>query len=293
MIRLDLSIGLDYLVADGPGDFILNIQAARTRLQHVVAENLEIHPGKAPPVNSVGPEGTRYMQVNAARGRLSIRYAATVDIDHHFEAPAAIWEVPVSLLPPAVLVYLYPSRYCQSDALRVVATREFGAMPHGYGRVLAIQQWVRGRTLFLGGSSNASTSALETMEEKVGVCRDFAHLMIALCRALNLPARFVSGIDYGADPALGAPDFHAYVEVFLGGRWYLFEPTGISPPTGLVRIGTGRDAADVSFATTFGAVSAAVPVIGIRAVEDARLGLDMPLHCMQAVSSMETEPGFA
>jgi transglutaminase-like putative cysteine protease len=103
---------------------------------------------------------------------------------------------------------------------------------------------------------------------------------------VNIPARFVTGIDYGAAPSLGPPDFHAYVEVFLGHRWYLFEPTGISPATGLVRIGTGRDAADVSFATLFGAVKSSAPAIKIEAVDDPARGFTLPRHCADAISTL-------
>ena len=90
--------------------------------------------------------------------------------------------------------------------------------------------------------------------------------MIAICRALSIPARFATGIDYGADPALGPTDFHAYVEVFLSGRWYMFDPSGTAIPMGFVRIGTGRDAADVSFATIFGGVTSAPPTISVKAL---------------------------
>jgi len=109
--------------------------------------------------------------------------------------------------------------------------------------------------------------------------------MIALCRAINVPARFVSGIDYGAATHLGPPDFHAYVEVFLGDRWYLFDPTGITAPMGLVRIGTGRDAADVSVATMFGAVKSQPPVIRVAALDDAANGFQRPQHSVQALST--------
>ena len=149
----------------------------------------------------------------------------------------------------------------------------------------AILDWVRHRTKFLSGSSNASTSAVDTLIEQVGVCRDFAHLMIALCRAVNIPARFVTGIDYGADPAMGPTDFHAYVEVYLSDRWYLFEPTGVSPPMGLVRLGTGRDAADVSFATMFGTIKSYQPLIAIEAINDPANGFMVPRFCQEAISS--------
>ncbi len=112
--------------------------------------------------------------------------------------------------------------------------------------------------------------------------------MIALCRAVNIPARFVTGIDYGADPAMGPTDFHAYVEVYLGDRWYLFDPTGVSPSMGLVRIGTGRDAADVSFSTMFGAVQSLAPVIHIEAIDDPANGITQPRYCSEALSSIST-----
>jgi transglutaminase-like putative cysteine protease len=137
----------------------------------------------------------------------------------------------------------------------------------------------------VSGSSNDSTSALDTLIAGTGVCRDFAHLMIGLCRALNLPARFVSGIDYGADPAMGPTDFHAYVEVMLSGRWYLFDPSEVSPPMGLVRIGTGRDAADAAFATVFGAVRTYAPLIVIEAIEDPQQGWTLPHLCADGLSS--------
>jgi transglutaminase-like putative cysteine protease len=120
----------------------------------------------------------------------------------------------------------------------------------------------------------------------VGVCRDFAHLMIALCRAVNIPARFTTGTDYGADPALGPPDFHAYVEVYIGDRWYIFDPSGTGIPMGFVRIGTGRDAADVAFATIFGGVTPiASPLVRATAIEDTARGFVAPHHTHLAVST--------
>jgi transglutaminase-like putative cysteine protease len=121
--------------------------------------------------------------------------------------------------------------------------------------------------------------------DQVGVCRDFAHLMIALCRAVNIPARFTSGIDYGSDPALGPTDFHAYVEVYLGDRWYMFDPSGTAIPMGLVRFGTGRDAADVSFATIFGTFRSPAPFINIAAIADAQNNIVTPYHCVEALST--------
>jgi transglutaminase-like putative cysteine protease len=129
------------------------------------------------------------------------------------------------------------------------------------------------------------TSALDTLTDRVGVCRDFAHLMIAVCRALNIPARFTTGIDYGADPNLGPTDFHAYVEVYVGHRWYLFDPSGTAIPMGFIRIGTGRDAADGSFATIFGGVASLPPVIAIAAVTAQGQPWQVPVHRAEALST--------
>ena len=285
MIRLKFAIDLHYEILDNPSDFILNIHAAQTPCQSVVAEHLEVSQPVAT-VNYTDPTyGTRYLRVRGEPGNLDIHYEATVEIRHHVDSPGRLMEVSVAELPADVLPYVYPSRYCQSDRLRKFASREFGHLRQGYWRVQAISDWVRQRTTFTSGSSNSSTSAVDTVIDQVGVCRDFAHLMIALCRAVNIPARFVTGIDYGADPALGPTDFHAYVEVYLSARWYLFDPTGVSPPMGLVRLGTGRDAADVSFATMFGSVRTYAPIISIEALEDQASGVILPWHSLDALSS--------
>jgi transglutaminase-like putative cysteine protease len=285
MIRLKFSIDLKYEIADYASDFIFNIHAAQTRHQAIVSEALHLSQAVEPVLYTDPYSGNRFMRLKAEPGVLTVRYDATVDIAHHIESTARIAEAPIDQLPPEVLPYLYPSRYCQSDRMHSFATREFGHLRPGYWRVQTILDWVRHRTRFLSGSSNSTTSAVDTLLEQVGVCRDFAHLMISLCRAVNIPARFVTGIDYGADPALGPTDFHAYVEVYLGKRWYLFEPSGVSPPMGLVRLGTGRDAADVSFATMFGTIKSYQPLIAIEAIDDPANGFALPRFCADALSS--------
>ena len=149
----------------------------------------------------------------------------------------------------------------------------------------AIRDWVLNHVTFKSNSSTGNTTAVDTLIEQVGVCRDFAHLMIALCRAVNIPARFATGIDYGADPALGPTDFHAYVEVYLGDRWYLFDPSGVAIPMGFVRFGTGKDAAETAFATLFGGVLGSAPIITIQAIPDAQGVLVMPQHVPYALST--------
>jgi transglutaminase-like putative cysteine protease len=155
----------------------------------------------------------------------------------------------------------------------------------GYKRARAIRDWVHGNVEFCSGSTCGTTDACDTMIERQGVCRDFAHLMIALCRASNIPARFASGIDYGADLALGPQDFHAYVEAYVGGRWRIFDPSGTAIPQGFVRIGTGRDAADAAFASIFGSARMKKLKIGIEAVPGADGVLREPQHTDLALST--------
>ena len=293
MVRLSFAIELRYEILEQPADFVFNIHAARTARQVVVQEDVVLTPPVACELQEDASVGNRYMRVRAGPGPFSVRYEAVVDIDHHRSSPGLLEEVPVARIPPQVVPYIYPSRYCQSDRLRRYASREFGHLKPGYWRVQAIHDWVRQRTQFMPGSSNTSTSAVDTLIEQAGVCRDFAHLMIALCRAVNIPARFVTGIDYGAAVELGLPDFHAYVEVFLGDRWYAFDPTGITAPMGLIRIGTGRDAADVSFATMFGALKSSAPLITINALDDPANGFLLPKHGPDALSTSGGEASQA
>ena len=285
MIRLQLSLQLDYEVFDPGCDFVFNIHAAHTARQQVQDEVLSLSQNVPSRVETEPSTGNRYLRLTARPGPLQLLYRATVEIDHHIQMPATIAEVPVARLPASVLGYIYPSRYCQSDRLHKFAMREFGTRWQGYSRVQGIRDWVLERTTFTSNTSNSQTSALDTLLEQTGVCRDFAHLMIALCRAINIPARFTTGVDYGADPALGPTDFHDYVEVYLGDRWYMFDPSGTAIPMGFVRFGTGRDAADVAFATIFGGVRTAAPVMRIEAVAGADGRVVTPYHRVEALST--------
>ncbi len=285
MIRIELNVELNYEVDAQGADFVFNIHAAHTASQTVSAESLQLSQPLTPRIHTDLATGNRYMRLRAQPGPLRVSYAATVDIVHYRADPASIAEVPVHQLPPETMGYIYPSRYCQSDRLLKLAHNEFGQLWQGYARVRAIRDWVTSHIAFTSNTSNANTSAVDTLIEQVGVCRDFAHLMIALCRACNIPARFATGTDYGADPQLGPPDFHAYVEVYLADRWYLFDPSGTAIPMGLVRFGTGRDAADVAFATIFGGVKSQAPMIHAWAVEDLARGAVLPHHCQEALST--------
>ncbi len=285
MVRIELSIALHYEVSLPGADFVFNIHGAHTRCQIVQSEELHLSQQVLPQIFTDPVTHNRYLRLSAAVGALTVRYHAIVQLHHHLARPQDVQEVPVARLPPEVLAYIYPSRYCQSDLLGPLVMAEFARLPQGHSRVLAIQDWVRRTVRFESNTSNTTTSALDSIESGRGVCRDFAHLMIALCRALSIPARFTTGIDFGADPALGPTDFHAYVEVYLSGGWYIFDPSNTAIPMGFVRFGTGRDAADVSFATIFGPVRSQAPTIEVQALVDPLLRWELPYRRDEAIST--------
>ena len=282
-MRIDYQVELHYDVA-GASDFILLIHPARTTQQQVLSESLTIEPAVAHVLDTDPVTGNRLLKLQADAGPLDIALRALVEVRHHVGQPEQIGAVAPAELPASTLRYLVASRYCQTDQVQQRAWDLFGHHPRGYAQVQAVADWVRDNVDFRIGTSNPGTSAVDTLQAGCGVCRDFAHLTIALCRALNYPARFTTGVDYGADPALGPPDFHAYAEVYLD-RWYVFDATGISPKTGLIRIATGRDAADVSFATIFGPVQTGMPTLTFSAVEDPSAGVTLPRPTSLAVST--------
>jgi transglutaminase-like putative cysteine protease len=283
-VRLRYCVELHYELA-GPAEFLMIVHAAQTARQTVVEEFFDLAPFHPSSLEVDSVSGNRIAAFSASSRQLSVRYAGVVDLEHEFVDPADIVTESPAALPAAALRYLYPSRYCQADLVQQHAWDLFGKLPRGYAQVIAVRDWVRANVKFCIGASRSSTTAVDTVRDGAGVCRDFAHTMIAYCRALNFPARIVTGVDYGADPSLGPPDFHAYVEVFIGGTWYLFDPTGISPITGLIRIGTGRDAADVSFATIFGPVKTGMPRVEFSAVDDPARGFVPPVSTELAVST--------
>ena len=285
MIRIQLGIELNYEVDAHGADFVFNVEAAHTSHQIVSSEQIKLSQDVQPQFHTDPFTGSRIIRLCAKPGSLRVTYSAMVSLTHHHADPDTLIEVPTSNLPPEVMGYVYPSRYCESDRLLRLAAAQFGALPQGYARVQAICDWVTQQVAFASNTTNSNTSAVDTLVERVGVCRDFAHLMIALCRAVNIPARIATGTNYGTEAALSPPDFHAYVEVYLSHRWYIFEPSGTGIPMGFVRFGTGRDAADVAFATIFGGVSSQAPLIEATAIVDAMHGSVLPTMCADALST--------
>ncbi|MDF1857103.1 transglutaminase family protein [Pseudooceanicola sp.] len=160
----------------------------------------------------------------------------------------------VETLPTDVLTFLLPSRYCETDLLTNFAWSRFGNGPVGWGRVQAVCDFVHDHVRFGYEHSRATRTAAETLNEGVGVCRDFAHLAVALCRCLNIPAKYCTGYvsDINQQPPHGPNDFAGWMEVYLGGRWWVFDPRNNRPTYGRVLIAQGRDAADVPLTHSFG-----------------------------------------
>ena len=191
-------------------------------------------------------------------GRNDIRYDALVGVS---SAPEETGKgepsVPVSELPTELLRYTLPSRYCDSDKLLNFAWEHFGPIHHGYDRVQAICDWVHRNIEYRYGSGQPDLSASEVIARGYGVCRDFAHVVVALCRTFNLPARYVTGHlpEIGTLVSSAPEDFHAYCEVFLGRKWYIFDARFNTPRTGRIKLSHGLDAVDGAFATIYGGAS--------------------------------------
>ena len=194
-------------------------------------------------------------RVVAPAGRVVLRGDALVR-DHGQPDPVvpAAEEIPIARLPDAALLFLMGSRYCETDELTPLAWNLFGGVTPGWSRVQAICDFVHGHIGFAYSNARSTRSALSAYNERSGVCRDFAHLAITLCRAMNIPARYCTGYlgDIGVPPAPDPMDFSAWFEVFLGGRWYTFDARHNMPRVGRVVMARGRDAADVPLITSFG-----------------------------------------
>lgn len=248
MRKLEVDCRLGYQIND-VSEFIIQVQTAHHPWQRIVSEQLQV--GKIEPELFMDVSGlNRLIRFSAPVGELELSYRAVIEVDMP-PPDLNAREYEIAELSSEVLHYLLPSRYCESDLMGPMARRTFGDLPRGFSRVQAICDWIHAEIAYEIGSSQATTTARDVLANRAGVCRDFAHLGITLCRALNIPARFVFGHVEFLDPP---PDFHALFEAYLGGRWMLFDPTKMVDLGKIIRIGTGIDATDVAFATLYGEV---------------------------------------
>lgn len=245
-----VSSRLDYSVAF-PSTLILNIHAQKTTGQVVSNEQLMIDPQISWEEIQFDHSDARFVRLETGNAKaLTISYSATVECAGEVVPAGTIDSVPVADMDRRAIPYLFPSRYCQSDRLSRLAWDLFGPIANPYEKVVAVTNWIHDNVEYVAGTTNSGTSAYDTVTQRTGVCRDFAHLGIALCRALNIPSRYFSGYAYQLQP----PDFHACFESYVGGKWMVFDATRLAPLNGLVRIGTGRDAAEAAVASIFGRV---------------------------------------
>ncbi|MXO92335.1 transglutaminase family protein [Erythrobacter arachoides] len=236
-----------------PTDLLLQFEAADIPEQTILSSETKlspaIHTARVPAQDDVGER----IWVRA-EGEYAVDYRARVDVKRLVPDLGQLSALDPHDLPGEAVEYLFDSRYCQADRMQAFVEDEFGKLSGGE-RVVAMRDWIANHFHYTPGSSDATTTALDTFVERRGICRDYAHVMVTFARASTIPARYVSCFAPGVTP----PDFHAVAEVFLcdpttpgGGAWYIVDATGMADPAHTAKIGIGRDAADVSFLTTFG-----------------------------------------
>ncbi|WP_040161255.1 transglutaminase-like domain-containing protein [Nigerium massiliense] len=256
MTSRKIRVGCEFVhVASVPTPAVYNVQVLDTPRVNLLQESW---------LNDAGMDVEQFTDLYANRGvRVMLpngeslsKYDALVEVpDELDEADSGAMQCAPEDIPGEYLVYTLPSRYCPSDVMRRHAWKLFGNKPANYDRVQDICDYVNGHLTFQYGSSEATSTALDVYVSGYGVCRDFTHLGVTLMRALNIPTRYVFGylpdMDVPPDPA--PMDFAAWLEVYLDGRWFTFDPRNNARRKGRVLISRGRDAADVAMATTFGA----------------------------------------
>ena len=238
-----------------PTPMIFNLNVHWTRFSDLVGrDELTFDPPVAPSSyrDSFGNWCTRIV---APQGRIRVSADAMVN-DRGMPDPVVpdAAQIPVQDLPEETLLFLLGSRYCETDRLSDKAWELFGATPPGWARVQAICDFVHNHIVFGYEHARMTRTALEAFHDRTGVCRDFTHLAVAFCRCMNIPARYCTGYlgDIGMPPPYGTPDFAAWFEVWLGGRWHTFDARNNQPRIGRVLIARGRDACDVAISSAFG-----------------------------------------
>ena len=233
--------------ADAPTPLILMLRPRSGAGQWVLREEYILEP-VTPVVEYTDSYGNLCQRLVTPQGRFRVYTAASVETADTIDVEPDAPYVPVQDLPEDVLQFLLPSRYCEADRLGALASQIVGDRTPGYPQVEAIRHWIQTNVTYQYNTSDASTSATDTAEKKIGVCRDFAHLGIALCRSFSIPTRMVVGYLYQLDPM----DLHAWFEAYVGDRWFTFDATQAEPRGNRIAIAYGRDAADVALATQYG-----------------------------------------
>ena len=269
-MRLSIAVELDYDFPQ-PADVLLTVEAAQLPDQVLIEDRLTID-GVGPLRPIAGGDGVGRRTWMRAEGGFHAAYRALVDVERPLSAIDRLAAEPLRELPPEVIPYLWPSRYCEADRFESFVDRHFAEWQGG-ARILAMADWIHRQLDYQPGSSDATTTAADTFVSRRGVCRDYAHLLAAFARAAGIPARLVSAYGWKVDP----PDFHALVEVWLKGGWYLVDPSCLAPIESVVRICVGRDATDIAFMTIFGTSDMRAQSVAVERVDPAAVaGLAPP-----------------
>jgi transglutaminase-like putative cysteine protease len=238
-----------------PTPIILHVNIHHSRTSDIVVPDRLTAEPSIPITGYHDQFGNWCQRLLAPAGRLRLTADAVIrDNGQPDEVVPTAGQDAVQDLPEDTLVFLLGSRYCETDLLSNTAWQLFGSLTPGYARVQAICDYVHNHIAFDYQNASATRTAAEAFRERIGVCRDYAHLAIAFCRAMNIPARYCTGYlsDVGLPPPYAVGDFAAWFEAWIGGRWHLFDPRNNVPRMGRVLMARGRDAADVAIATTFG-----------------------------------------
>lgn len=224
-----------------PNTVLLALEAAQCAGQQIVHAHININNTEVSRFAGDADLGQR-MFARVQSCDMSLSYSAQVDVTRRSQPLDMLQVAPLHLTPGAVIPYLRASRYCQSDKFTHFVDSRFGNLAGGQ-KIAAIRDWIEGELTYVPGSSDADTSVLETFAGRVGVCRDYAHLMCTMARAAQIPARMVAAYS----PDITPPDFHALAEVWLDGAWHLVDATGMCSADSTAVIAVGRDAYDIAF----------------------------------------------
>ena len=259
-MKLKVACQLDYDSKEN-APLILMLRPQNGSEQQLIEESYVLNPS-IPISEYQDVYGNLCQRLVAPIGNLNIKTSSIFDVNETLATNTEAGFVPIENLPHQVIIYTLPSRYCESDKLFTLASEIVQNLPMGYQQVEAIRLWVKENLIYEYGRSSSSTSAFDVSISRTGVCRDFTHLCLALCRAINIPARMVVGYLYDLKPM----DLHAWFEAFMGDKWYGFDATQELPKGGRVVIAYGRDANDVAFASQFGDMELVNMSVSVQAV---------------------------